>query len=394
VSGQLLTVGIDASNLLQGGGRTHLVELLRAADPEAHGFGKVVVWGSRATLGLIEDRDWLVKRGPAPLDRGLIFRGLWQHFLLSAHARAERCDVLLIPGGSFSGRYRPVVAMCRNMLPFERTERVRYGFAPIRLRHFFLRFLQANTFRRADATIFLSDYAKRIIDTEVNLCGVRVAVIPHGVSDQARAAPKVQKSIAEYSTDRPFKVLYVSVIDEYKHQWHVIDAASQLRQRTGWPLRLELVGPSYGPSRKRLHKAMAQHDKEGKWVSYYGAVDNKRLASIYLAADLGLFASSCENMPNVLLETMAAGLPVVCSNRGPMPEILGNAGLYFNPEDPTDIAVAIEKMVGDGDLRSHYADQSFKRSQGYSWHRCASDTFEFLTAIHRDYHGRRNVEVG
>ncbi len=391
--GQLLTVGIDASNLLQGGGRTHLVELLRAADPEAHGFGNVVVWGSKATLELIEDRDWLVKRGPAPLDRGLIFRGFWQRFLLSAHARAERCDVLLIPGGAFSGRYRPVVAMCRNMLPFERAERARYGSALKRLRFWFLRYLQANTFRRADATIFLSDYAKRIIDTEVALCPSRVAIIPHGVSDKARATPKVQKSIAEYSAERPFKVLYVSIIDEYKHQWHVVDAVSQVRKRTGWPLHLELIGPSYRPALKRLRKAMAQHDKQGRWVSYYGAVDYKRLASIYLSADLGLFASSCENMPNILLETMAAGLPVVSSNRGPMPEILGNSGLYFNPEAPSDIALAIEKMVGDEVLRGHYADQSFERSQGYSWERCACDTFALLATVHRD-HSVRRIDAG
>ena len=52
----------------------------------------------------------------------------------------------------------------------------------------------------------------------------------------------------------------------------------------------------------------------------------------YLDADLGLFASSCENMPNILLETMGAGLPIACSNRQPMPEILKNGGEYFDPE--------------------------------------------------------------
>jgi glycosyltransferase involved in cell wall biosynthesis len=52
-------------------------------------------------------------------------------------------------------------------------------------------------------------------------------------------------------------------------------------------------------------------------------------------------------MPNILLEAMAAGLPIACSNRGPMPEVLGTAGLYFNPENPAEIACAIRTVIDE-----------------------------------------------
>ena len=65
-----MRIGIDASNLRAGGGVTHLVELLRAADPPAHGFEQAIVWGGAATLSKIEDRDWLCKVHDPLLDRG------------------------------------------------------------------------------------------------------------------------------------------------------------------------------------------------------------------------------------------------------------------------------------------------------------------------------------
>ena len=54
-------LGVDASNLRQGGGRTHLIELLKHANPTKHGFSKIIVWGSMATLNLLSENEWLIK---------------------------------------------------------------------------------------------------------------------------------------------------------------------------------------------------------------------------------------------------------------------------------------------------------------------------------------------
>jgi glycosyltransferase involved in cell wall biosynthesis len=86
-------------------------------------------------------------------------------------------------------------------------------------------------------------------------------------------------------------------------------------------------------------------------------------------------------MPNILLEGMASGLPIACSDRGPMPEVLGDAGVYFDPEDPNDIARALRELIDSRELRSKLAKASFERAQGYSWLRCADQTFRFLADI-------------
>ena len=68
-------------------------------------------------------------------------------------------------------------------------------------------------------------------------------------------------------------------------------------------------------------------------------------------------------------ESMAAGLPIACSNRGPMPEVLGDAGLYFDPEQPVQIAKAIHTLSLSPSLREEKARAAFNRSQHYSWGR-------------------------
>src|SRR2546426_5596379 len=78
-----MRLGIDASNLRAGGGVTHLIEMLRAANPRAHGFSQVIVWGGKATLNQIEDRPWLEKVFQPLLDKGLPYRVYWQRFRLS-----------------------------------------------------------------------------------------------------------------------------------------------------------------------------------------------------------------------------------------------------------------------------------------------------------------------
>lgn len=101
-------------------------------------------------------------------------------------------------------------------------------------------------------------------------------------------------------------------------------------------------------------------------------------------SDVFIFASSCENMPNTLIEGMSSGLPIVCSNRGPMPEVLQNGGIYFDPENSRDIADAIEKMILDKELRLSLKERSFQLSNNYSWKRCAKETFTFLIEVNKN----------
>ena len=139
-----------------------------------------------------------------------------------------------------------------------------------------------------------------------------------------------------------------------------------------------MVGPDYPPALQRLNESIERFDADRNWVHYHRVIPFNELHHIYEQADLGLFASSCENLPNILMETMASGLPIACSNRGPMPEILRNAGRYFDPEQPVSIECALRELIDSPQLRSDLAKASFESSKQFSWQRCADETFKFI----------------
>lgn len=379
-----LVVGIDASNLRAGGGVTHLVELLRAASPSPQGFTKVVVWASQATLARIEDRPWLVKRSNPVMEGHYLRRALWQRNRLGALARTEGCNLLFIPGGSFATDFRPVVTMSRNLLPFEWRELWRYGISRTSLRLLLLRWSQSRSFRGADGVIFLTRYAE---DTILKVTGVlpgKRVTVPHGINERFFHEPRAPRRLEECDEQRPFRLLYVSIIDTYKHQRQVVEAIAKLRAE-GVPIALDLIGPAYPPALQRLRKTLHRVDPAGRFVRYVGPVPYNELHAWYEAADLCVFASSCENMPNILLEGMAFGMPIACSNRGPMPEMLGEAGVYFNPEDSIDIVKAIRRWLDFPDLRAQKALAAYNLARQYSWARCAAETFGFLAHVRAEY---------
>lgn len=383
-----LIVGIDAANIRAGGGVTHLIEILAAVNPEEHGIEKVVIWGGERTLERLPDLVWIERVCPPALSQGLLRRTLWQRFSLSTAAKRARCDVLFVPGGSYSGDFGPVVTMNQNLLPFEWKELKRLGWTFTALKFFILRYVQTRTFRRAVGVIFLTEYARQVVQKVTGSIYTKSPIIPHGLCRRFQFKPKVQLPIGNYSRTKPYRLLYVSYVWPYKHQWHVVEAVHALRQE-GYPIILDLVGgPAYPPAVRRLQGVISKLDPEGDWARYHGAVPYEDLHHIYMNADMGIFASSCETFGMILLETMAAGLPIACSKSGALRESLGDAGLYFDPENYGDVAQVIRTYLRSPALRYEKAQASFNRCQEYSWEQCADRTFAFLVEVGREYSRR------
>lgn len=371
-----MRLGIDASNIRDGGGLTHLRELLHAAEPQEHGITKVSVWAGAKTLRQLAPKPWLELLHEPLLDQSLPARVYWQKVKLPRLAQ-QHCDCLFAPGGSCDGNFHPVITESQNLLPFEPAELARYGFSAMAAKFTLLRFKQARSFRQADGMIFLSEYARSLITRDVQLKG-SARIIPHGINECFRARPRQQKPSSAYSPGRPFKLLYVSRVEPYKHQWQVVAAVAQLK-KAGLPISLELIGPVTHPaSAKRLRQAIYRVDPCESFIRYRAEIPYAELPGYYRHADSFVFASSCENLPNILLEAMAAGLPCACASRGPMPEVLRDAGIYFNPEQPAEIAAAIAALLNDHSLREQCAWRAYQYAQAYSWERCASETFSHL----------------
>ena len=82
-----------------------------------------------------------------------------------------------------------------------------------------------------------------------------------------------------------------------------------------------------------------------------------------------------------LLESMASGLPIACSNYGPFIEILGEAGVYFDPEDQFSICNSLLKLIGSTSLRAKNAKIAFEKSKKFTWVKCSDKTFDLITSL-------------
>lgn len=375
----VMRIGIDASSLRRGGGLTHLVELLRVANPETHNFSKIRVWGGQGTLDRLPTFEWLAKEWHPWLDRSIAYRALWKRMVFP-RIGPTACDILFVPGGLYAGNFNPRVAMSQNMLPFEWGEMRRYGVSYELIRNWLLRRGQIRDFESADGLIFLTQYAADHIVPYLSRSGRITATIPHGIDPVFLRAPRQQKELNQCSLERPFSLLYVSIVDVYKHQWNVIEAVGRMR-RKGVPVELILVGPSYGPALRRMLATAKRVDKDGEFIRYVGEKSKTELVQMYHAADMFVFASSCENLPNIMIEAMAAGLPIVSSDRGPMPEVLGDAGDYFDPESVDSVERAVWQLSQDSARRAELSRRAFIKGKEFSWRRCADETFEFLRLV-------------
>jgi glycosyltransferase involved in cell wall biosynthesis len=379
-----MIIGIDASNIQGGGGLTHLIEILANVNIHEHNISRVVIWGGEQTLGQIYNYPWLKKVIPKGLNQGLFSRLIWQKFSLSNSAINNKCDLIFAPGGSVSCNFRPIVTMSQNMLPFEFRETARYGISLTTFRLILLRWLQSKSFKSANGVIFLTNYAKNQVTKVMGGLSTWSTIIPHGLNSRFCLEPKKQHNKIEYNLKNPFRILYVSIVDQYKHQWNVVEAVSKLRGE-GSPITLDLVGSSYPPAKKRLMKSINQFDINNDWVKYHGSIPYLELHNVYGNAHLGVFASSCENLPIILLETMASGLPIACSNKGPMFEVLGDSGIYFDPTSPEEIYCALKKLINNKQLRSEKSQASFHKVKQYSWDTCSFETFSFLKKVSVNY---------
>lgn len=374
------TLFIEASNIRAGGGITHLAELLAHAAPERYGFGRVIIWAPRNTLDQMPERAWLEKRTHAWLNRNLLWRAFWVWRYAAREAR--RAGGLLFSPGSNLVRYRPYVTMVQNQLPFDVAERARFGFSYTRLRLWVLGLTQGQAFKRADGLIFLSEASFDGVARYLSALESTPHIIaPHGLHTRffkdfpdANGEPQQKNR----------KLLYVSIVNLYKHQWAVAEAVLQLR-RAGHALELELVGPAYPPAMRKLQKVLDAYPDVRDAVHYHGPQPYDVIDGFYQQADFLVFASTCETFGLILLEAMAAGKPLIASDIPVVHEIAGEEGFFFDPEHVESIKAAILRAIQQPEEAAAKARRAQELARAYSWERTAHQTFRLLQEIAQQY---------
>ncbi len=230
--------------------------------------------------------------------------------------------------------------------------------------------------RAATHIIAISETTKRDLIDRYGVHEPRITVIPHGVSD--RFSPAGHEAIDEvrnrYRLPAQF-VLAVGTIQPRKNYDGLARSMETLARR-GLPHSLVIAGkPGWMADQVR-----AAIDATGfsQRVYLLGYVPLDDLPALYGSADVVAFPSWYEGFGLPALEAMRCGAPVVVSNRGALPEIVGDAALIADPADPDAFGERLAQVVTDPGLRARLVERGQRHAAAYSWRGTAEMTLELL----------------
>jgi glycosyltransferase involved in cell wall biosynthesis len=119
----------------------------------------------------------------------------------------------------------------------------------------------------------------------------------------------------------------------------------------------------------------------GEEVLLLGDIPYHELPAYYQHAKLNIFASSCENCPNILLEALASGRPLLSSSYPPMPDFAGEAAIYFDPYEPENLADKLSLILDDGALQQRMGRLALNKSREFDLQESAARTWQALRGL-------------
>ena len=382
-----LKVAIDATRVKSGGGIAHLLGILAVEDISIHGIQQVHIWAYRRLLDRLPNRPWLIKHCPKVTEKSLIKQIYWQAFKLADEIKRVGCQLLFAVDATTFSRFKPMVVLSQNMIPFEVGFETIYGFDKSGIHQRLLLQVQKRAFKFADAVVFLTNYAANRIQLYTGPLK-HYTCIAHGVDATFKQINP--QAVWPEKKERAIECLYVSPIWEYKHQAELVRATKVLRTR-GHNVTLTLTGGGNREGQALLEQEMQRTDPDRSFVQILDFVPHADIPKLIANADLFVFASSVETFGITLLEAMTIGMPIACSNRSSLPETLQDGGVYFDPQNDQSIAEAIETLIEDAPLRQRLAARAKQLAEPYSWQRCAAQTWNYIAQIFQERSKRTEI---
>jgi len=235
---------------------------------------------------------------------------------------------------------------------------------------------------RAAHIIIVSHYAKRELLAEASYPPERIHVVYHGIDERFHPATDDERQRVRQRYLRPVEkalLLHVGHCAARKNVERLLQAVALLRQR-GLKVRLLQVGGVFTSAQRHLVETLGINEA----VTQIPHVPNAELPAFYSAADVFVFPSFYEGFGVPLIEAMACGTPVVCSDWELFREVCGDAALFADPDSPEAIAEAIAQVLSDHALTQDLRQRGVERARHFTWERTARETMEIYRSIWRE----------
>lgn len=359
-----IRVLINGLHSKSGGGVTYLRNILPilCADPRLD----IHLCLNEKQMTLFE--PWL---GQATLHKVMLDDSLWrtigyEQFSLPRLAREIQADVTFSPA-NYGPLFAPrTVVLLRNALSVAFVERR----LPKILYWFMLYLGTLLSVFAARNVISVSEYARK-----ATVAGVfgwapdRFHTIPHGISRNFEADVTIKREANS--------LLFVSDIYVQKNLHGFFKSLSILKKQ--FPdIKLRVAGAPVDSDYDERIRALMHELQLDDAVEFLGNLDPVQLTHEYRRATVFVFPSTVETFGNPLVEAMACGAPIACSNTAAMPEVASEAAEYFDPYDAEDMARVVEKLLNDEERREELSGLGIERAEIYSWEETARKTADVL----------------
>ena len=217
----------------------------------------------------------------------------------------------------------------------------------------------------------------------------KITVVYNAIEERAvvaSIAEERRRVLERYQIQDPF-LLYAGNIKPHKNIARIIEAFSvlktELKENETWKnLKLLIIGDELSKHqflRRTVIRSGVQHD-----VRFFGYVPYETLNVFYKSAEIFVFPSLYEGFGLPPLEAMANGTPVLTSNISSLPEVLGDAAFFVNPENVFEISKGLKHLLFDADLRAELIEKGLQQSKKYSWRKSAElvlNTYRKVLAV-------------
>jgi glycosyltransferase involved in cell wall biosynthesis len=226
------------------------------------------------------------------------------------------------------------------------------------------------------AIVCVSEAGKKDLLELANLPADRVHVIPWGI-DEAFRPPQDREALRRQLGFTGNVVLIAGHTQGYMNVERMLRAVSTVIARHGIDLTVAKIGLPFTPDQTRLIAELELGDR----VEMIGRVSDADLPSYYQAADVLLYAPLLAGFGLPPLEAMACGTPVVASNRGSIPDVVGDAALIADAEDDAGLAQALADVLGNPIKRRRLIDAGFARAGRFEWSTAARQLLELYRRV-------------
>ncbi|MCZ6594901.1 MAG: glycosyltransferase family 1 protein [Bacteroidetes bacterium] len=237
--------------------------------------------------------------------------------------------------------------------------------------------LEKLLFSKADLIIAVSNYIRTFLINHLNISADKIITVYNGCDEYFRSLPADKIPTDYLSTkgiEQPFILCVGNVVPVKNHKVLIKAFKTLKKDKTFAQQILVIAGGTYHPHFQELKKLVVELGLE-KSIKFIGQQSKQELLYLYNSAEMLVHPSLHEGFSFTILEAMACGLPIVCSNTTSNPEAAGEAAIYYdNPNDPEELANSILTLRQSSALRNNLSRKAKKQVSQFTWSKCVQDT--------------------